>query len=435
MRGNIPLIYGEVKLPFNGSGSFTLAESAFVPSTPISSSAMNSDLSDIATNGLTNAVTKDGQTTITAPFKGANGSVGLPMYSFASDTNTGMYRHGADELGFSTAGTLAGYFGTDQKLNLSTGIIVVGTVAVPAKSVAVASLADGTANRLYGTNGSGVIGEITPGTGLTLSSSTLTAVAQLGRGYIDGCTISNGTDTTNDINIAAGVCRDSTNAVNITVAAMAGKQLDANWAPGAGAGMRNSASGIANGTYHIYAVSKADGTQDIYAYQGAAATDPDSSGMVAATIAALQAESGGASYLFARRIASILREGATIIPFFQTHDTFYRTYVADFTTSTVTALTLRTFSIPLGLVLRPLLAASMVTSTLGDTTLQLAPAANSAFSYNFLRSNLNTSGLATDVVGPASNTSSQVYFALTGVNISSLSIGAHGWIDARGKDN
>lgn len=102
-------------MPYNGSGTFTLAQAAFVPNTPISSSAMNSDLSDIATNGLTNAVTKDGQTTITNPFKGANGSVGLPMYSFASDTNTGMYRHGADELGFSTAGTLAGWFNSSQK--------------------------------------------------------------------------------------------------------------------------------------------------------------------------------------------------------------------------------------------------------------------------------------------------------------------------------
>ncbi len=91
-------------MPYNGSGTFTLAESAFVPNTPISSAAMNSDLSDIATNGLTNAVTKDGQTTITGPFKGANGSVGAPMYSFSSDTNTGMYRIGADNIGISAGG-------------------------------------------------------------------------------------------------------------------------------------------------------------------------------------------------------------------------------------------------------------------------------------------------------------------------------------------
>ncbi len=37
------------------------------------------------------------------------------MYSFGTDTNTGMYRHGADELGFSTGGTLAGWFNSAQK--------------------------------------------------------------------------------------------------------------------------------------------------------------------------------------------------------------------------------------------------------------------------------------------------------------------------------
>ncbi len=116
--------------PYNGSGSFTLAEAAFVPSTPISSSAMNSDLSDIATNGLTNAVTKDGQTTITAPFKGANGSVGAPMYSFASDTNTGIYRIGADNIGVSAGGT--------KVLDITTtGLgLIDGTVSLPAYTFA-----------------------------------------------------------------------------------------------------------------------------------------------------------------------------------------------------------------------------------------------------------------------------------------------------------
>ncbi len=86
-------------MPYTGSGSFVLAQAAFVPGTPISSSAMNSDLSDIAQNGLTDAVAKDGQTTITGPFKGASGTVSLPMYSFSADLDCGMYRIGANNLG------------------------------------------------------------------------------------------------------------------------------------------------------------------------------------------------------------------------------------------------------------------------------------------------------------------------------------------------
>lgn len=66
---------------------------------------MNSDLSDIAT-GLSTAVTKDGQTTITNPIRFANGAVGLPAITFASDTDTGIYRIGTNELGITVGGTL-----------------------------------------------------------------------------------------------------------------------------------------------------------------------------------------------------------------------------------------------------------------------------------------------------------------------------------------
>src|SRR5690606_38012813 len=38
--------------------------------------------------------------------RSAPGSASTPDYSFVDDTNTGMYRPGADQLGFSTGGTL-----------------------------------------------------------------------------------------------------------------------------------------------------------------------------------------------------------------------------------------------------------------------------------------------------------------------------------------
>src|SRR3990167_7546383 len=71
---------------------------------------------------------------------------------------------------------------------------------------------------------------------------------------IHGLTYGNGTDATNDIDFAAGGCMDSTGVIWITCAAMAGKQLDANWAPGAAAGMRNSGVAIDNVDYYLYAV-------------------------------------------------------------------------------------------------------------------------------------------------------------------------------------
>jgi hypothetical protein len=91
-------------MPRNGAGSYQLPEAAFLPNTPISSSAVNSDLSDIGT-ALTGSVAADGQTTITGALKGSSGTASAPSYSFSSDLNTGMYRVAADTLGFAAGGT------------------------------------------------------------------------------------------------------------------------------------------------------------------------------------------------------------------------------------------------------------------------------------------------------------------------------------------
>lgn len=40
------------------------------------------------------------------PFRGINGTAGAPTFSFTNDTDIGMYRFGADDLGFATGGTL-----------------------------------------------------------------------------------------------------------------------------------------------------------------------------------------------------------------------------------------------------------------------------------------------------------------------------------------
>lgn len=77
-------------MPRNGGGIFTLAEPPFVPNTVISSSAMNSDLSDIA-SAMTASLARDGQGGMTAV---------LPLFSsgfnYVSDPNTGVRRSAAD---------------------------------------------------------------------------------------------------------------------------------------------------------------------------------------------------------------------------------------------------------------------------------------------------------------------------------------------------
>lgn len=164
----------------------------------------------------------------------------------------------------------------------------------------------------------------------------------LPRSYLAGFTLSNnGTDATNDIDIAAGAARDSTNAANIIGTAMT-KRLDAGWVAGTNQGVRNSAAAITDTTYHIYAVAKALGADpDYYAHASA---------VPATVLAALQAEAGGADYIYARRIGSIRRESAAIVAFSQLGDQFLRNAaILDVdTTDPGTAAVTRTLSVPDG---------------------------------------------------------------------------------------
>lgn len=77
-------------MPRNGSGSYSLPEAAFVPNTAISSSAVNSDFSDIA-SALTGSLARDGQGGMTAVLPLAN--LG---FTYLNDPNTGMRRTAAD---------------------------------------------------------------------------------------------------------------------------------------------------------------------------------------------------------------------------------------------------------------------------------------------------------------------------------------------------
>jgi len=148
------------------------------------------------------------------------------------------------------------------------------------------------------------------------------ATTALPRGFHSGGILSNGTDATNDINNTAGSWRDITNTANITVSAQ-GKQLDQNWAPGGTSGTplggRNSAAAIADGTYHYFTVSKADGNEDKYFYKGVAGTDPDTAAYAATVLAAVNAEANktGADYVYARRLGSRVRVGGAIQGFMQ----------------------------------------------------------------------------------------------------------------------
>lgn len=124
-------------MPRNGSGTYTLPQAAFTPSTTISSAAVNSDLSDIAAQ-ITNSVAADGQTAMTGPLKAQTGSAGAPSYTFSVDAGTGFYSAGAGVIGVAVAGAAAFQLtanGVANNNGISTGVPV-GTVVDFAGTVA-----------------------------------------------------------------------------------------------------------------------------------------------------------------------------------------------------------------------------------------------------------------------------------------------------------
>lgn len=94
-------------MPRNGTGVYTLPQAPFVPSTVISSAAVNSDLSDLAA-ALTDSIAADGQTPIAAPLLGAAGTKALPGWTFASDNTSGLFSGGTGIVGLSAGGGAVG---------------------------------------------------------------------------------------------------------------------------------------------------------------------------------------------------------------------------------------------------------------------------------------------------------------------------------------
>lgn len=87
----------------------------FLPSTTISSTAMNQNFSEVA-DAITASLALDGTDTMTGVLKLANGLATNPSLTFGTDTNIGIYRKAADEIGFATAGALAMHIDSAGKL-------------------------------------------------------------------------------------------------------------------------------------------------------------------------------------------------------------------------------------------------------------------------------------------------------------------------------
>ena len=125
------------------------------------------------------------------------------------------------------------------------------------------------------------------------------------KGYITSLTLSNNAvDPGNDIDIAAGAARDSTDVENMVLAAALTKRLDAAWAVGSGNGGLDTGA-IANTTYHVWLIKRVD-TNVVDVLFSTSATAPTMP----------------ADYTMKRRIGSIVRVAAALLRFTQDGDVF-----------------------------------------------------------------------------------------------------------------
>lgn len=146
----------------------------------------------------------------------------------------------------------------------------------------------------------------------TMISNALSGTDLLPPGIVYGCTLSNnGTDPTNDIDIATGKAKAASADFDITVASAIGKRIDAVWAtagtPGTTTGGRASAVALAAGWYRVFLIAKTDGTVNAGFDTSATATN-------------LLADATG--YTKYRQIGWVYYDGATIRKFWQQGNSF-----------------------------------------------------------------------------------------------------------------
>lgn len=252
------------------------------------------------------------------------------------------------------------------------------------------------------------------------------------RGHLAGLALSNnGSDATNDIDIAVGSARDGSDATGMVLTSALTKQLDAAWAVGTNQGGLDTGT-IANTTYHVWLIKRSD-TGVVDALFSTSATSPTMP----------------ANYDYKRRIGSILRVSAAIVPFSQLGDEFLRkasildVNAANPGTSAVT----RTLSVPTGITVWAIINAGAQNSgTSGSAVLLLSELDRTDEAASASSAPLGNVGRVSNVAGSQvvsnariimrTNTSAQIRSRVDYSDASvTIFIATTGWIDRRGRDD
>lgn len=367
--------------------------------------------------------------TLTAPAAGITitnpaGTAGNPTLVLANDlaaleglSGTGLVTRTASETFLERTLT-----GTANELTVTNGNGVSGnpTVSLPsAITLTGKTLTGGTHNT--GTYDSAVHTAIDINSGTIDDVSIGVITAALLRGHLHGLTLSNnGTDATNDIDIALGTAASDDAIPTLMILASAiTKRLDAGWAVGTNQGGLDTGS-IANTTYHIFVIRRPDtGVVDVlFSTSAASPTMP-------------------ANYTQKRRIGSIIRSGGAIRAFTQRGDIFLTPAQTNRNSTSAIADALFTLSVPLGITVQPILCAFLQQNAAGTTVIGIGSATTGSSDIRLAQTPGAASEYGTGLVtsGVFTNTSAQIYYVVTiaGGSLTSNALNTYGWTDNRGR--
>lgn len=386
-------------------------------------------------NGSTNAVTVQAGTLTSARSVILGDFAGTVVLDTATQTLTNKTLTGPI---FGPTGTSSGQTGIVQLEELAAnGTNVTGFKApdsLAADVIYTMPSADGSSGQFLKTNGSkvlswaaaGTVTSIVAGTGLTGGTITSTGTVALDasylQGYLGGLTLSNDGSTPNTVlDIAAGVCVDSTNAVFIKLGAFT-KSTGGSWAAGSGSNGMGTGLTIANSTwYHVFAIIN-NGSADVYFDTSVTAANKP------------------ASTTAFRRIGSFITDSsAHIVAFSQNGDEFLWSVIrVDANAATISSGsgTNYTVSVPLGIKCGYLghylalgnASATTFLFTSPDESDQAVSNAAEDFSQQ-----VNSLGFSASLPAIRTNTSSQIRGRSFATAAGGVTLGGRGYIDTRGR--
>jgi hypothetical protein len=238
------------------------------------------------------------------------------------------------------------------------------------------------------------------------------------RGFISIRVTNNATDATNDIDISVGAARDVTNAFDLVLAGALTKQLDAAWAVGTNAGMRDTGA-ISNAWWHIFLIKRSD-TSVVDVLASLSPTAPTMP----------------TNYDQKRRIFSILRTGSSTLKQFSARGDYVRWLTSSNDASAATpgaTAALYTMTTPTGVACKVF---GNVSVTAADYVLVSDPAYTDA-TVNSVNCTLraNASGGGGCYYECFTDTSARVRARLNDGTVATLILNTDGYYDRRGQDD